>query len=68
MVLGVSGVIVGSSLGAREAPASAAHSESGIVPGDSGMPSNPPTPLPALTSQSGVCCLQLGALAYTPGG
>ena len=58
----------GPGTGDSKAPTSAAHSELGVVPGDSGMLPDLTTSFPALSSQSGVCCLQVGALTLTPSG
>lgn len=58
----------GPGTGDSKAPTSAAHSELGVVPGDSGMLPDLTTSFPALSSQSGVCCLQVGALTHTPSG
>lgn len=54
--------------GDGKASTGAAHSELGVVPGDSGMLPDLTTSLPALSSQSGVCCLHLGASTYTLSG
>lgn len=54
--------------GDSKASTSAAHGESGVVPGDAGMLPDLTASFPALSSQRGVRCLQAGALTYTLGG